>query len=137
MINPRFQVSFIAYFVMFFVVSQAFLYVAVSAALDRVRDTAGDFPPATMQIFNDLLARQQGMLTTVYLVTSLTFDVIMIIIGVLVSHRVAGPLYRVKIHFNKIAETGELKDLSFRQTDYFQEIPETFNRFLAKLRQLR
>lgn len=49
------------------------------------------------------------------------------IVIVLLSHRMAGPLIRLRRYFEDLKATGELKPLSFRHGDYFSDLPEVIN----------
>ena len=53
-------------------------------------------------------------------------------IGFVISHRIAGPLYRFNNHLNKIAETGEFGPIKFRDGDFFIELTESFNKAIKR-----
>ncbi len=53
--------------------------------------------------------------------------------GILLSHRAAGPLFRLKKYFSEIAAGGPLEPIKFRKSDYFHEVTEVINNALAKL----
>lgn len=51
-----------------------------------------------------------------------------------ISHRLAGPIVRMKGHFQEIAQTGQAqKRLSFRKRDFFGDLPEVINQALDKI----
>ena len=50
-----------------------------------------------------------------------------------VSHKVAGPLYRMKSYFEKISGGDEVKDISFRKGDYLTEFAGVINGALKKI----
>lgn len=49
--------------------------------------------------------------------------------GVLLSHKIAGPLHRLKSHLLESAESLEIKTLAFRPGDFFLDIPVAYNKF--------
>ena len=51
----------------------------------------------------------------------------------LLSHRIAGPLYRLNQHMKAIAAGGPLKFVYFRTRDFFPELAENFNQMATKL----
>src|SRR4051812_42780426 len=58
------------------------------------------------------------------------FIVITFLISVFVSHRIAGPLYKLKQKFRE-AKRGDLRpDLAFRRKDNFQGIAEEYNEMI-------
>jgi methyl-accepting chemotaxis protein len=48
--------------------------------------------------------------------------------GLLLSHRISGPLYRLKQHMLAIARGDKVERLKFRDGDFFQDLAETFNK---------
>jgi len=54
--------------------------------------------------------------------------------GLLLSHRIAGPLYRLHKHLLAVAAGNTTSDVKFRDKDYFQELPPALNQVLARMR---
>jgi len=53
---------------------------------------------------------------------------------VLISHRLAGPIVRLKGYFGEIAKTGAVTyPLKFRDGDYFEDLPSIINLALEEL----
>ncbi len=52
-----------------------------------------------------------------------------------ISHKIAGPLVRMKRELNQMIETGEFKPIHFRKHDHFLELPDLLNRALSKVTQ--
>ncbi len=71
----------------------------------------------------------------VYLgVTQFSFTGLVFIFCIFVSHKIAGPMYKLKMVMRMIRETGEVHILKFRKLDYFQDITDELNQtidFLA------
>jgi len=86
-------------------------------------------------LFIQLLAQQLRSLLIymfaalgVGLLTTVTFTL-------LISHRMAGPIIRLRGYFTQIGKTGDFpEDLRFRQGDFFQDLPPTINNALLVLR---
>lgn len=56
------------------------------------------------------------------------------LISIFISHRIAGPLYKLG-RFLENARSGNLKDkLTFRKTDHFQELATRYNEMVEGLR---
>lgn len=52
----------------------------------------------------------------------------------IISHRLAGPIVRMRGYFQEIAKTGHIeKRLSFRKKDFFNDLPEDINQALDKV----
>ncbi len=49
------------------------------------------------------------------------------------SNRFVGPMYRLRMAMRKVAETGELAPLSFREKDYWKLAAEDYNAMIERL----
>lgn len=49
------------------------------------------------------------------------------------SHRIAGPLYRVKDDLREMARTGEIREISVRRDDFFRTFVRELNRVLRMI----
>jgi hypothetical protein len=52
------------------------------------------------------------------------------IAGVLFSHRIAGPIYKLQKHFNGTAKSHGYSEVRFRKGDFFQELADAYNNHL-------
>ena len=62
------------------------------------------------------------------------FIAFVFIFSIFISHKIAGPLYKLTQHLRNIRDTGEISKLTFRDGDNFPEIAEEINKtinFLA------
>ena len=98
-----------------FLISNLFEYLFHYIALDPM----GPALPKLAVIKEDLI-RMLILIQAVFLLT--TF-----LISLFMSHRIAGPLYKLRIFF-ALAQKGDLSKLiSFRKKDYFQELVPAYN----------
>lgn len=63
----------------------------------------------------------------------LLFVVVTFCVSIFVSHRIAGPLYKLK-KFLVAAKEGKLGELHFRKSDHFQDLAESFNEMADGIR---
>lgn len=82
-------------------------------------------------VFFQFIATQQAFMNWIFAATGLVVTAFVILAGLLLSHRVAGPLYRLNLHMNEVAEGRTKGDVRFRPRDYFQELAVSFNRQTA------
>ena len=65
---------------------------------------------------------------TLFGITMLVSFIICFILGIVISHRIAGPLIKLRKHFEQIAlDEKNDKPISFRENDYFKELAESYN----------
>ena len=83
----------------------------------------------------DFLQEQKSALSLLYFTVSGLVFVVMMGLGILYSHRIAGPLYQLDRKMRRIASGEAPSPLQFRRRDQFVELAESFNAMLAKLRE--
>jgi HAMP domain-containing protein len=59
---------------------------------------------------------------------------VLAIIVVFISHRIAGPLYRLKMYMEKVENGDYSVKLNFRKNDAIHDIAESFNRMVQGIR---
>lgn len=82
--------------------------------------------PDTHYFFQFIRDRQSEM----NIITAISFVFIFILmstLGLIVSHRIAGPMYRLRKHFEKVGDSGNHTPVQFREDDYFQEVASAYN----------
>ena len=131
-ILPEFQLPFIAWFAGIALVlgaglSSAFYWTlhSISERVEQMGLPAGHFLPR-------YIAEQQRELGWHLLTTAGLSVVFLILSGLLLSHQIAGPLYRLKSQMQKAAHTGDLTLVSFRKRDFFQGLAQDYNQLLKR-----
>ncbi|NDG83809.1 MAG: hypothetical protein EBX52_02080 [Proteobacteria bacterium] len=86
-------------------------------------------------LFIQLLTQQLRSLL-IYMFAALGVGVLTTVtFTLLISHRMAGPIIRLRNYFTQIGKVGDFpEDLKFRQGDFFQDLPPTINHALLALR---
>ena len=82
----------------------------------------------------DFLDEQKSSLYSLYLGVSAVAFVLMMGLGILYSHRIAGPLHNLNNKMQRIADGEEPSAVNFRRNDQFQDLAESFNAMIATLR---
>lgn len=67
-------------------------------------------------------------------VVSLLLGIAVIIVTLFVSHKIAGPLYRLKKSMQALGE-GDFSEINLRKMDQLQELAQEFNRMVGKLKE--
>lgn len=58
---------------------------------------------------------------------------IIFVISIFISHKIAGPMYKLKTYLNNIKDGGEITPIYFRKGDYFTELADDVNEFVHSL----
>lgn len=131
LINPAFQVSVIAWFT---AVALAVILVFLGSILWFFRNLKAQGLAAGLPEGHPLfryIQSQEMQFYQIFALSSLVALVIIVAGGLLLSHRVAGPLHRLTEHLldSEGASPGPVK---FRTGDYFPELERAFNDFLSR-----
>lgn len=131
LINKKFQFRF-AFFVSAWMIAMSFVYpLIVYNMFDYFirlisRDPSG--PP--VQALQDLRSQILGLLIGFQAL----FLVVTFLASLFMSHRIAGPLYKLS-RFFAMARDGDINDdLHFREKDHFQELAEDYNDAMKSVR---
>lgn len=81
----------------------------------------------------DLLYHELHVIILLLIAFSVLFLIITTIIGIVFSHRVAGPLYKLNLVISKIKEGNTDERCHFRPNDEFREIANNFNEMLNSI----
>ena len=84
-------------------------------------------------IYFQFLDAQQRRLQLIFLLAGATVLVLTVIVGLVLSHRVAGPIVRMIRHLERGSQNpGPASELNFRKKDYFKELATAFNRYVQR-----
>jgi HAMP domain-containing protein len=61
--------------------------------------------------------------------------VILAVIVIFISHRIAGPLYRLKMYMEKVENGDYSVKLNFRKNDAIHDVAESFNRMVNGIKE--
>ena len=77
------------------------------------------------------LSDQKSLMTMLFIIVAIINVAIIICTGIFISHKVAGPIYRLVKFLNEENLDG-VKKVSFRKGDYFLELQDAFNNFFQR-----
>lgn len=81
----------------------------------------------------NLLHSELNHITFYLLLCSFVFITILCLWSIVLSHRIAGPIYKMKKTMRSIIAGNHQERLYFREKDEFQELPQLFNEMLDSL----
>ncbi len=133
LINKRFQLRFCVY-VCVWLVALCFIYpFIVQNIFDYfIRYVAQDpmGPPIA-----GLQATRREVLSLLVLI-QLVFLGITFLVSLFLSHRIAGPLYKLSMSFQKVRMGSLHEEIRFRSKDHFMDLAESYNEMLRGLRSI-
>ena len=133
-INPPFQIRFIA----FSIISSLIIILLVAGMqyyfFHHYQTLGIQNGIPSDHIFFEFLNEQKSFLTLALLFLAVIITIIQVTLGILFSHRVAGPLYRMNKHLQEITNgTAEKMTFQVRKDDYFSDVVDNFNTMIEKM----
>jgi hypothetical protein len=133
LINPRFQWHIIGYAAAVSALVIISIYGLLSFGFHefvRVGLEAG--LPADHEYFQ-FIKMQEGTFDRIIIAIALVTGTILFLGGLVISHRIAGPILRMQKELNRASTEipFQLQSIKFRKGDYFPELAESFNKLVA------
>jgi len=133
LINPKFQLTMIGFNVGLAAIAIILLYLENTFVFARFTGT--NLPELrTDPILMELLREDQQKMNIAFGITAGIVLIALSIGGLILSNRVAGPLYRLRRHMDDIASGKIDTDVKFREKDFFPELANSFNKVLERFR---
>jgi len=131
LIDPSFQYKIIVLFFLLSFSILAIIYLFDSYYFEHFIQKGKELQLEQGHVYYRLLQEQKQKMDYVFLYLSITLTLFVLVFGIVLSHRIAGPLYRLR-HYLEEKEYEKGINLSFRKGDFFQDIPEVINRSIKK-----
>ena len=135
LINPDFQLKFVGFSLLMMLISLVFLYFSNLYFVWKIMDIGHSLGLPINHPFFQFVAEQKKILNTVFAFSSLGVSLVILLGGIFLSHRVAGPISRIDSYIQSVLDHPETPatELSFRKSDFFPELAELVNRLVKRL----
>jgi methyl-accepting chemotaxis protein len=134
-VNPRLQLPLILGANVLALISAlmiATLYFYMQSQLQQYGSTL-DLPAG--HPVSEFLAQRQADFARICVLIGIIQVALFNVTAVLLSHRIAGPLYRLQRHLEDVGAGKEPADVKFRNGDFYQHLAEACNKVMARLRE--
>ena len=74
----------------------------------------------------EMIAQEKVTMHYLFMGTSLVVTLILVIGGLILSNRVAGPIHRLNTHMNRVSQKETEQPVKFRKGDFFPELADAF-----------
>lgn len=136
LINPVFQLSVIKYFFGIFIMIGFVNLASVYFFFYKFKEKGIEVGLTPDHEFFTFIGEQEFAMYFLMGGALLIGLITLVFGGFIISHRVAGPLYRLTQHMKGFNQGDhELSKVKFRQGDYFNEIETEFNKLVEKIDQ--
>ncbi|MEO5968606.1 MAG: hypothetical protein ABIQ95_01660 [Bdellovibrionia bacterium] len=133
LINPKFQTTFIG-----FALLASFLNISIFLGsnylfFNKFEAMGLEYGIPTNSAFFSFINRQKSTMSEIFLATSVIDILVIVVLGLIFSHRISGPLRRLE-KFLLEASVDNLHSLNTRKNDYFPELITALNSFIKRLK---
>jgi len=133
-IFPSFQWTLIGINLLILLGAGAAFGVGAYNSFDRLRDMGLKVGLPKDHSYFKFLSFQYEHLSNYLIIALIVALTLSLIVTMLVSHKFAGPLVRLKGFFKDIGSSGKVYELKFRKGDYLNDLPPEVNKALNKIK---
>lgn len=133
LLNPKFQINFILTTVFFNILLSLSFFLAARSSFSSFKSQGRSAGIPETHVFFQFITKQENAFYINMGISFIIITIIACIYGVMKSHKIAGPMYRLHVEFDRMKKNKALHKFNFRKKDFFQEIPEAFNDALDDL----
>ncbi len=134
LIDKKFQISFILKTSLLSFLTVTLFHSVNMYFFYQLRKEGLSFGLSEDHLYFQFIRDQKNFLTSLYLGGSLLMIVVFFIFGLVYSHRIVGPVCRLRSYLQELREREEVAPLFFRTNDYFQDVALKLNATIAHLK---
>ena len=129
LINPSFQLRLLSYFSIMFLISTASLYSTTYLFFWNMKQKGLTVGIPEGHVYYQFLQNQKHDLDLLFIGLAAVNFFLLLTVGFILSHRIAGPLYKVKQFLENPDEEGKI---TLREKDFFKELEPLLNELKEK-----
>ncbi len=130
LIDPYFQIRFSFYVVSWVLVLSVIYPILVYQIFERFIEYI--VPTNHPALMTAIEAEKNKIIILLTLLHTMLMGVVFLL-SVFLSHRIAGPIYKLKLFIQAALQGNFRTDLTFRKSDHFKELGEEFNMLMKKI----
>lgn len=127
LIFPKFQLTLVFFNLLVMTVSLGLIYRQITDSFAQIIDVAQRIGVPEGAAYFDVMAQHQELILSKLYIAAAIIYILCFVGTVMISHRVAGPIYRLKQHLIQTVKTGKADTLHFRKGDFYGDLPELVN----------
>lgn len=132
LINKKFQLKF-SFFICSWIFALSMVYPIIIYNLFEYFLKIAQNPTPTAALTVDKVKMIENQVLFLLGVLQLLFLAITFMLSVFLSHRIAGPLFKLRKSMEEIARGNFDLRITFRKNDHFMELQDTFNEMVQHL----
>lgn len=133
-INPKLQKAIILRTLIANFVLVGFLYLADRIFFMRMSDMGTSLGLQPDHVYYVFLKEQERVKFWIFMATAGVISIATTWAGLFVSHRIAGPVVRIRNELRRLAQGEKVGQVVLRDADFFQEVADEFNSMTLNLK---
>ena len=131
LINPAFQLKLLSYFIALFILTTVSLYSTTFLFFWNLKEKGLRVGIPEGHVYYQFLQNQKHDLDLLFIGLTLVNFLILITVGFIVSHRIAGPIHKIKAFLRDPMEHDKVQ---LRENDFFKELAPLVNDLQDKIK---
>jgi len=132
LIEPKFQLKLMSYFVGLFILTTLTLYSTTYLFFWSLKAKALNVGLTEGHVFFMFLDNQKSQMDMLFVFLAICNFILLISAGFIVSHRVAGPIHKLKKYLSGLSP--EDQDFTLRNKDFFKDMEPIINDLRKRLK---
>ncbi len=141
LINKKFQFKVAFFVVSWMLAFMAFFPTIVKGVIDSlIQNISRKLDAETLKAISmaqDEVSRLQSDIERTLLIFLILMTFVMFLIALFLSHRIAGPVYRVQSALTRWSKGTVEQNIKLRQYDHFKELADAYNVAAAEMHRVR
>tara|TARA_R110002049_G_C8883689_1_gene540156 strand:+ start:111 stop:548 length:438 start_codon:yes stop_codon:yes gene_type:complete len=134
LVNPKFQFSFMKHSILMTVAALATFYLFKVYMFWELKDIALSTGISPDHDFISLIDNRNYVIDMSFVVLAIVVGFLMTGWALWVSHKVAGPIHRIRNEIKKIIDGQPLQRINVRDHDYFHDLKDSVNLLIEYFR---
>lgn len=131
-VNPKLQSKILFYFIGLYILSTASLYSANYFFVWRLNQKALNVGIPEGHVFFKFMSAQKHDMDMMFMTIALINLLLLLVVATWVSHRIAGPLNKIKKHLSSLDKESDI--LRLRDNDFLKDMEPTINSLKDKVK---
>lgn len=136
-IYPKFQASLVGVQLAVAMIAGGIIWLGMDQVFRSLVDSGRNAGYGFDHPYFQLIRNQRGLFESILGRALLAAFLVASLANIVLSHRLAGPIVRLRGYFQAIVQRGarDLKPLQFRKGDFFGEVPAEVNQGIQRIRE--
>lgn len=129
LLDKNFQLTVIGYFLIVAFVTAAIQFALVQLVFSDFMAEGTKLGLASDHAYFSFISMQRTEFIKYVVISTSILTVILSVMGLMLSHRIVGPIYKMRKYMKKEANSQLRPPLEFRKRDFFIELAQDFNEY--------